>query len=199
MKILVCVGNKILAEGLRRIITENLTEAVLGDMLSGPTIADPDLVLFDSREKIDVLMRQYEHARFVCIDLGLREPELACLLLCHDISGIISPHLSVEMFCKALDAVHRGEIWVEQTHLKAVLYEGRGRTRMAEIHGLSDQDKQIVRLIARGYRNRDIADQLCLSIPTIKAHLSRIYKTLGVENRAQLMSLATESGWQQVP
>ena len=197
MKILVCVGNTILAEGLRRIITENLADAVLGDMLSGPPIADPDLVLFDSREQIDVLMRQYQRARFVCIDLGLREPELACLLLCHDISGIISPHLSVEMFCKALHSVARGEIWIEQTHLKAMLRQGRDRSHMEEVHGLSHQDKQIVRLIARGFRNRDIADQLCLSIPTIKAHLSRIYKTLGVENRAQLMALATESGWQK--
>lgn len=197
MKIKICVGNQILASGVQRLIAENLPEAILDDPVSGEDVTDPDLVLFDSREAVDVLTQRYPAAKFICLDLGLKEPELACLLLCHHVNGIISPDLEVEMFCKALTAVHKGEIWVEQIHLKALLHQGRGLPHREDFRGLSEQDKQIIRLLSQGQRNKEIASQLCLSVPTVKAHLSRIYKTLNVENRSQLAALATESGWQK--
>jgi len=199
MKIKVCVGNQILASGVEKLIVENLPDAVVSDAFRDAEMTEPDLVLFDSREAIDDLAHRYPTARLICLDLGLKEPELACLLLCHHVNGIISPDLDVKMFCKALTAVARGEIWVEQTHLKAMLRQGRGLPHREDFRGLSAQDKHIIRLLAQGQRNKEIADQLCLSVPTIKAHLSRIYKTLNVDNRSQLVALATESGWQKTP
>lgn len=197
MKILICLGNQILSVGVQRIITENLPDAQLGDYFCGPSLSDPDLVLFDSREKIDELNGTYPDARFICIDLGLKDCELTCLLLCHNVSGIISSKLNLEMFIKALCAVHRGEIWIEQTQLKTLLQQGRRVLYREDLRDLSDQDKKIIQLLARGLQNREIADQLCLSVPTVKAHLSRIYKTLNIDNRSQLVALATESGWQK--
>jgi DNA-binding NarL/FixJ family response regulator len=46
--------------------------------------------------------------------------------------------------------------------------------------------------VTDGDSNNAIADKLFLSLPTIKAHLSRIFKCLNVENRAQLAALATK-------
>jgi DNA-binding NarL/FixJ family response regulator len=60
---------------------------------------------------------------------------------------------------------------------------------------MSDQDRKIIALITRGQKNSEIAAELCLSEPTIKAHVSRIYKMLNVRNRSQLVTLANESGW----
>lgn len=197
MKIKLRMGNRVLAEGIGKLIAENLAEAVVCDSVHDRGMTDPDLVVFCAREGIDALIRCYPAARFICLDSGLKEADLTCLLLCHQVSGIISPELDVEMFCKALTTVHRGEIWVEQTHLKAMLRQDRGLPFREEFRCLSDQDKRIICLLAQGQRNKDIADQLCLSVPTIKAHLSRIYKTLNVENRSQLVALATESGWQR--
>ena len=57
---------------------------------------------------------------------------------------------------------------------------------------MSAQDKKIVSFIAEGCQNLEIAEKLCLSEPTIKAHLSRVYQTLNVKNRAQLACLGRD-------
>ena len=195
MNILICINNRIVAEGLQRIIHDHVAGAAVDKCFSGRDDTWPDIVLFDSRERIDLLKKQYTTARFLCIDVGLKDTDLAWLLYCQGIHGIISPELEVSMFCKALRAVHGGQLWVEQTHLKAVFGEKNTSPDREGLRSLSEQDRKIVRLVAAGRKNREIADLLCLSEPTIKAHLSRIYKILQVSNRSALVALAAESGW----
>ncbi len=195
MNVLICINNLVLSEGLRKVIVDNLAEARIEESVLGEVTVEPDIVLFDSRERVDWIKRKYGQARLICIDLGLKETDLACLLFCHGIHGIISPHLNIAMFCKALRAVQAGEIWVDQNHLKAVLREGHALPQKEKLCSLSEQDRRIIRLVASGRKSKDIADLLCLSEATIKAHLSRIYKTLKVQNRSALVALAAESGW----
>lgn len=57
---------------------------------------------------------------------------------------------------------------------------------------MSEQDKKIIQLVARGDSNKEIADGLYLSVATVKAHLGRIFKHLKVNNRSQLAALATK-------
>lgn len=197
MKILICLGNRILSTGVQRILSENLPESQIMAFDSGRQSDEPDIILFDSRQDIDQLKDMYLHSKYICIDLGLKDAELACLILCHDINGIISPKLTIEMFCKALQKVYEGEIWLEQSHVKSLLNVERKKVSKNDFQGLSQQDKQIIRLVAQGLHNQEIAEQLYLSVPTIKAHLSRIYNALNIENRSQLVALATESGWQK--
>lgn len=195
MKILICVNNLVLTAGVKKIISDNLDGVIIGESLSGEAIEEPDIVLFDSRAKVEQLKLEYPGAKFICFDLGMKETEMACLLFCHGIHGIISPNMDVSMFCKALHSVNSGEIWIEQTHLKALLKKGRSLPSNGGLRELSEKDKTMVRLVAEGLKNKQIADLLCLSEPTVKAHLSRIYKTLQVNNRAELVALSAESGW----
>lgn len=195
MIILVCLGNQILSAGVQRILSENLAESHVIACESERQRDEPDIILFDSRQDIDQLKGIYLHSKFICIDLGLKDAELACLMLCHEIDGIISPNLTIEMFCKALQKVYEGEIWLEQSHVKALLNMERKKVSKDEIRGLSQQDKLIIKLLVQGLHNHEIAEQSYLSVPTIKAHLTRIYKCLGVESRSQLISLAKDSGW----
>jgi len=193
VKVLIYINNLVLARGVKKIISKYLEGVIIGESISGPRLEEPDIVLFDSREKIDQLKLDNPGAKFICIDLGMKDAEVACLLCCHGIDGIISPNLDVNMFCKALLSVHSGDIWIEQTHLKTLLKKGLSLPSSSGLRGLSEKDKKMVRMVADGMKNKDIANQLCLSEPTVKAHLSRIYRTLNVNNRAELASLATEN------
>ncbi|MDX3380473.1 response regulator transcription factor [Streptomyces niveiscabiei] len=60
--------------------------------------------------------------------------------------------------------------------------------------GLSDRERQVLTLVARGLNNSEIADVLELSPLTSKAHVSRIMGKLGARDRAQLVIVAYESG-----
>ncbi|QFQ97098.1 response regulator transcription factor [Streptomyces phaeolivaceus] len=60
--------------------------------------------------------------------------------------------------------------------------------------GLSDREKEVLTLVARGLNNTEIADTLGLSPLTAKTHVSRIMGKLGARDRAQLVIVAYESG-----
>ena len=192
MKVQICINNKIFAEGVKSLIGEKFPEALLGDHCFGPSVDDPDIVLFTSRDDILNLKRSYVNAKFIYLDQGTSESELACLLFCHGVLGIISSELDVNKFCKALRMVHQGEAWICQKHLHLLLEQGQTFPNRNKQRKLSDQDRRIIQLVAEGEPNKDIADDLGLSLPTVKAHLTRIFKSLNIENRAQLAALATK-------
>ena len=192
MKVQICINNNILAEGVKNIIVDNVPEALLGDHFFGPTVVDPDIVLFVSRDNILEVRQSYENAKLIYFDQGTCNSELAYMLYCHGVLGIISSDLEVSKFCKALKGVHRGEVWISQNHLHLLLNQGLAIQGRKKSHKLSIQDRKIVQLVAEGESNKEIAGNLCLSLPTIKAHLSRIFRCLNIENRAQLAALATK-------
>ena len=57
---------------------------------------------------------------------------------------------------------------------------------------LSTRELEILQLIAKGYTNKEISEQVYLSVKTVEAHRSKIYKKLGFKTRADLVSYALE-------
>ena len=51
---------------------------------------------------------------------------------------------------------------------------------------LSNRENEVLSLVAKGYSNTDIADQLCISVYTVKNHISNLMKKMNVKNRSQL-------------
>jgi DNA-binding NarL/FixJ family response regulator len=60
---------------------------------------------------------------------------------------------------------------------------------------LTPRERDVLRLIARGLGNADIADELVTSVATVKTHVNRVFRKLGVAERAQAVVLAYESGF----
>ena len=60
------------------------------------------------------------------------------------------------------------------------------------IEPLTLRELEVLKLIEAGYSNQDIADELVISMPTVKRHISNIYAKLGVESRTQAVSLGKE-------
>jgi DNA-binding NarL/FixJ family response regulator len=58
---------------------------------------------------------------------------------------------------------------------------------MSAYYLLSDRELQILRLLARGYTNRQIAEELVIGTRTVETRVERILRKLGVDNRAQAM------------
>ena len=62
---------------------------------------------------------------------------------------------------------------------------------------LSDREKEIVKLVAQGYRNKEIGETLFLSEPTVANHLHKIFDKLGVFHRWELALHAIHHGVDQ--
>ena len=70
--------------------------------------------------------------------------------------------------------------------------EPRGQRR-SEI--LSEREVEVLKLATRGLSNQDIANELCLSLRTVQAHLGHIFNKLQVSSRTEAVVRALKEGW----
>ena len=68
------------------------------------------------------------------------------------------------------------------------------RIAIDEASGLSERQHEVLQLVASGMRNQEIADQLYLSIRTVKFHIENVYQKLGVRSRTEAIRVARERG-----
>ena len=68
------------------------------------------------------------------------------------------------------------------------------RIALDEASGLSKRQHEVLQLLASGRRNQEIADQLFLSLSTVKFHIENIYQKLGIRSRTEAVRVARERG-----
>ena len=77
-------------------------------------------------------------------------------------------------------------------HYAAATNEERLR-HVLDRHALSEREMQTAVLAAQGFGNRQIGEELFVSIPTVKSHLYSVYKKSGIRSRYQLIALLSEN------
>jgi DNA-binding NarL/FixJ family response regulator len=99
------------------------------------------------------------------------------------VSGIVLKTRSAEALVDALERVAAGE---------KIGFDGPGQELASRIVELSDRESEVLALIAQGLTNARIADELYLSVETVKTYVKRLYAKLDVHNRAQAAIAASE-------
>ena len=110
-------------------------------------------------------------------------------------SGIVPKTTSTELLLKSIRKVHAGEIWLDRLSTADVIrrLSKKGAGNVAARQGLREQgaalstrEREIVGLIAQGFKNKDMAERLFISEQTVKNHLHNIFDKLGVSDRLEL-------------
>ena len=117
-------------------------------------------------------------------------------------SGIVLKQTAPELIVKSIRKVNSGEIWLDSHTTAAVMRQfaspsemmngaaGKGRERSP----LSQREREIVGLVAQGYKNREMAEKMFISEQTVKNHLHNIFDKLGVSDRLELALYAIHKG-----
>jgi len=121
-------------------------------------------------------------------------------LLKMGIGGFLETEWPEEKFCDLLRRIHHGHIVAREEIMVRALRElsqevGRRREmepKQPEGIYLTNREKEVIRLIARGMKNRDIGRELFISEKTVKTHVNNIMKKLEVGNRIQAVHKAME-------
>jgi DNA-binding NarL/FixJ family response regulator len=114
-------------------------------------------------------------------------------------SGVFFPsQSSFRMLCKCVDRVFSGQIWAKSSELVRVLdaFSQLAPLPVAKgdgLRSLTKREEEVVRLLASGLQNREIARELNLSEHTIKNYLFHIFDKLGVSSRVELVLFAVSS------
>lgn len=109
------------------------------------------------------------------------------------IKGIVLKDMPSNLLIQCIRVVHNGGHWVERSSARSAL-ERIMRNEAVGAWSLSPREIDLVRLVAKGLRNREIADRLCISEGTVKVHLHNIYEKLKVDNRVALLRYVSEYG-----
>jgi len=103
--------------------------------------------------------------------------------------GVVLKQSATDLLIKSIRKVFGGEIWLDKRMtgevMKAFSKSAEGGPRR-EKPLLSDREKEIVQLVAQGFRNREIGEKLFISEQTVKNHLHNIFDKLGVSDRLEL-------------
>lgn len=105
------------------------------------------------------------------------------------VSGIVLKTSDPSLLIDAIDTVSKGGTWIDE-HLqdRVAALNDRGAPRRS----LTDRERELIRLVRQGLKNRDIADRLSTTEGTVKAYLHAIFDKVGVENRTELAMKAPE-------
>ena len=115
-------------------------------------------------------------------------------------SGIVLKQTATELLIKSIRKVHAGEIWLDSHTTAAVIrqFVANDETpavqmaapppqqRDRERSPLSQREREIVALVAQGFKNKEMAEKMFISEQTVKNHLHNIFDKLGVSDRLEL-------------
>jgi two-component system nitrate/nitrite response regulator NarP len=150
----------------------------------------PDILLLDvnmpGKSGIDVLRKMRREKRkapsVILLTAGMDDSQLmAAAELQPD--GIVLKTSDPALLLECMDAVREGRRWVDPEVAERI---GAVRARASSGPSLTARERELVELVSKGIRNRDIAGELGVTEGTVKVYLHGIFDKFGVENRTEL-------------
>ncbi len=198
IKVLIADDDIIVREGLKLIISSQRDMSVVGEAADGNEALGicrkirPDVALLDIRMPGEDGITAAENmlAEKLCVPLLLTtfdEEDFIIRALKSGISGYILKNSPAERILNAIRTVSTGGNVFQEDILKYVREKISADGGYREIFGLlSQRETEVVRLIAEGLSNQEIADKLYISNGTVRNHISTILEKTGLEHRTQI-------------
>jgi len=217
IKVFIVGDSHIVRSGLRRILENEPAIDVLGDVSVKEASVErvshslPDLVLIDlGAHSANVLecigaLHAASEKFAVLIMIELADHEVALRALTLGVSGIVlkmQPPAILIAAIRELSQIHRPaamprngarEDARSQNGVRSIGRSDDPDTRV-RVDSLTAREREIIRLLGRGLRNKDIANRLSISDITVRHHLTSIFCKLEVEDRQKLLLLAHRHG-----
>lgn len=151
----------------------------------------------DAYQMLPQLYRTFPEVKTIIINENFTDEEKVELLEL-GVRGFSSRELSSEEFEKTLLHVNKGEIWVSRSVINLSLqrmasYKTPHVLNNNSRFGLTEREIEILKTMALGLKNKEIADKLFISEKTVKTHINRVFKKLGVSSRAKAILTAVEN------
>lgn len=216
IKVMIADDHPIVREGLRKLLNLEDDIDVVGDAADGRELVEkaqtlqPDVILLDLRMPnldglgaLQTLQHTGSKARVIILTASEDKNEFvqAMKLGC---SGIVLKQTAADLIVKSIRKVHSGEIWLDSHTTAAVMRQfaapgdiGGGPApsgKIRERSPLSTREREIVALVAQGYKNKEMAEKMFISEQTVKNHLHNIFDKLGVSDRLELALYAIHKG-----
>jgi DNA-binding NarL/FixJ family response regulator len=211
IRILLADDHALVRQGTRELLEREGDLEVVAEAANGEEAVrltcehSPDIALMDIAmpvlNGIDAT-RQIKAARpgvSVLILSAYDDDQYIFALLEAGAAGYLLKNVGADELITAIRAVAAGEAVLHPAIARRVLSRiAPPQEKQAEISApdrLSEREMEVLRLAAKGLKNQDIADELCLSVRTVQTHLSNIFGKMGVGSRTEAVLEALKRGW----
>lgn len=191
ISVFVCEPQPIILEGLQKVFGETEDIVFAGavpraaETIEAVQRIQPNIVLIDGTSGLTASLRLLGHlkaaspAHPVLWVMDLPEMD-AFRALQMGARGIVKKTLPAAKLIECLREVGAGQIWMQESDQLAEFLQRKDASR------LTPREKEVVRLICRGLRNRQIAENLHITPGTVKVHLMHIFEKTGLKDRLAL-------------
>lgn len=218
ISVLILDHHTLVRQGFRMLVESRLGVKVVGEAgsvseaLALSQQLNPDIILLELNldgnldlEIITKLSKAASKAKIILVT-GISESQIRHQAVQLGAMGVVRKEDSSEVLRKAIEKVHAGEVWIDRTMMADVLVKlWRSRDGEPEdpeamrIVMLSGREKEVIRLVGEGLKNKEIADRLSISEVTVRHHLTSVYNKLEVNDRLELTIFAYRNGLAELP
>lgn len=206
-KILIVDDHPVVREGIGAMLKRESDFKIVGEAANGQEAIDkarelsPDVILMDLRmpevdgvEAITRIKADMPDIKFIILTTYSDDEYIFRGIAAGARAYLLKDAPREELF-KAIRAVSRGESMIQPVVASRVLDKLAELSRKAPAsETLSDREVEVLRLMAKGVSNKDIADQLSITQSTVKTHITSIFQKLDVTTRTEAVTTALKKG-----
>jgi NarL family two-component system response regulator LiaR len=208
IRVLIADDHPLVRNGVRLLLDTVEDIALVGEAANGREALDlarslrPDILLLDlvmpQMDGLEVLKRIKEELPDVrvLVVTSFADDDKVFPAIKAGALGYFLKEASPDLMVQAIRDVYRGELWLHPTVARKVIQElsepPKGLLRTGS--PLTAREQDVLRLIARGLSNQAIADELVISVKTVRYHVSHILHKLHLGTRTQAALYAVQEG-----
>ena len=211
MKVLITDDHAIVREGLQAVLSVQPDVEILGEATNGEEAVSkarelqPDIVLMDitmpgmnGLEATRLIKKENPEMKILVLTMH-EEDDYFYRILEAGASGYFIKGGSFTELLSALRAVWHGDVFIYPSMAKKLLsnyLEGvKSGQEVEKYKKLTDREREILRLVADGKTNQEVAEQLFISPTTVQTHRAHMMAKLGLHNRTELIKYAIRHGF----
>ncbi|HWO97194.1 MAG TPA: response regulator transcription factor [Bacillus sp. (in: firmicutes)] len=210
IKILLVDDHAVVRMGLKMLLNAHPDMEVVGEASEGNEGIQKALELHPNVIVMDLSMPHGKDGLSATSELKKQLPDVAILILTmHDdeeylfmaiqagASGCILKSAPHDELLSAIQSVAQGQAYLHPSATRRLMEEYLGNVKKGAVDTynlLSDREREVLTLIAKGFSNKEIAEQLVISVKTVETHKGNLMEKLGMRTRPELVAYALKKG-----
>lgn len=212
LRVFVADDHAVLRDGLKALVSAQPDMEIVGEAENGQTTYEkakelmPDVVLMDISmpelngvQATELLRRDCPRIKILVLT-AYKDRGYLDRLLKVGASGFILKLSAAEELIGAIRLVAEGRTYLDPQMVDRIA-EGyvRSKTLKGEVRQreLTSREEEVLRLIARGYSNKEISTQLKIAVKTVESHKANLMQKLELRSRTEIVRYAVRQGWLQ--
>ncbi len=210
VRVFIVDDHAVVRSGLRAVLDAQPNITVIGEAADGASCIKQALELKPDLVLMDLSFPNGRDGLYTTKELLQSMPEVKVIILTmHDdeqylfralkagASGYILKSAPMSELVLAIEQVHQGLVYLHPSATKKVIQgylHGQTKETKDVFETLTEREREILSLVAKGYTNKEVAELLLISVKTVENHKANMMDKLQLNNRRELMKLAYRRG-----